>query len=171
MAHRFFQVAFFAFLSSGCATIFAGKGSKVLIDTDPQGARVLVNGLDRGQTPADVALRPQDEIHLELEGYSSHVLKIGQNATEIHPLILVSSAFGILGAGLGALGLSLFENEVGDFLVAGFALVPGVYFMVAGFGSMAVDMLFGNVQRVALNEISIQLKQDDKDKSEGGTGD
>ena len=172
MTRRFLQVALLAFLSSGCAAIFAGKGRSVQIDSSPQGARVLVNGFDRGETPVGVALYPQDEIHLELEGYSSHILKIGEDATQINPPFYVGPAFGAVGVGLmtlsepvGASDRSIGPGDAGARLGS-----LGFYFMSVGISATVIDLLFGNMHRVAFDEISIQLNRDDQGKPEGSTG-
>ena len=164
MAHRFFQVAFLAFLSSGCATLFAGEGRQVRINTVPQGARVLVNGFEKGQTPADVALYPQDEIHLELEGYSSHILKIGENATEINAPFLGELALSVLGGGL--LGLSLATGPYNSSRREAMA-VAGAVIILLEFNAMAVDVLSGDMHRVAFKKISIQLEKDKTRRTAG----
>lgn len=41
-------------LMTGCATIFSGTSENVTFSSEPSGARVYVDGIDRGQTPLTV---------------------------------------------------------------------------------------------------------------------
>jgi hypothetical protein len=69
---------------SGCATIVGGgRDQAVHIDSEPQGARVLVDGQTQGVTPTDVTLsrRQEHQVQLDMAGYQSCVtaLKPGCN--------------------------------------------------------------------------------------------
>lgn len=59
------------FFCSGCATMIHGKTQEVVIETEPAGALVDINGTQVGQTPLILTLpRKQDHVvHLSLEGY------------------------------------------------------------------------------------------------------
>ena len=60
-------------LLSGCATILTGTSDDVYINSNPEGADILIEGLKVGSTPAIITVtRPgfnEKEIVLELEGY------------------------------------------------------------------------------------------------------
>lgn len=43
---------------TGCATIFKGGLQNISFNSDPKGATVLVNGIDRGKTPLQLQLKP-----------------------------------------------------------------------------------------------------------------
>ncbi|MBS1493783.1 MAG: PEGA domain-containing protein [Bacteroidetes bacterium] len=42
---------------SGCATLFSGSNSEITLDSEPQGAKVLVNGVNEGSTPLKIKLK------------------------------------------------------------------------------------------------------------------
>ena len=50
------------FLFTSCATIFTGGKAMVRVDTkDVKGATVLVNGLEKGQTPISFKAKADDQ--------------------------------------------------------------------------------------------------------------
>lgn len=70
------NVSLFVFLCcliqfTGCATIISGKHQDVPMNSDPSGAIILVNGVERGTTPATIELRRKDdhEVTFEKAGY------------------------------------------------------------------------------------------------------
>ena len=60
-------------LTSGCATIVGSGPDMVPVDSDPPGARILVNGSQVGRTPATIMLDRQlsGTISIEKQGYES----------------------------------------------------------------------------------------------------
>ena len=44
-------------LINGCATILTGSTDIVYFDSDPEGARILIDGLKVGKTPATLTLK------------------------------------------------------------------------------------------------------------------
>jgi hypothetical protein len=62
----------FTFVLSSCATLFTGTKQTVQIDSEPPGAKVLVDGIDRGYTPIGVSLKKGSDgqmVTLKYEGY------------------------------------------------------------------------------------------------------
>ncbi|MGB4133123.1 MAG: PEGA domain-containing protein, partial [Tenuifilaceae bacterium] len=52
---------FIAILLSACATIFLGTKQKIRFDSEPRGARVIINGVDSGEsTPCKIKI-PRDQ--------------------------------------------------------------------------------------------------------------
>ena len=52
------SIVLFSFtLCSGCATIFSGSNEDISLDSEPQGAQVLVNGTSHGNTPLTLKLK------------------------------------------------------------------------------------------------------------------
>ena len=49
------------FLSS-CGTLINGSNQKILIQSDPFGARVIIDGQDYGKTPVDISLSRQKRL-------------------------------------------------------------------------------------------------------------
>ncbi len=56
---------------SGCATLFSGGKDELDLSSEPSGAKVLVNGQDRGKTPLTLSLKKGKEYQVEFvkEGY------------------------------------------------------------------------------------------------------
>ena len=67
-------------ISTSCATVFTGTKQKVAIDSNPQGAEIIINGQQMGVTPAtikvdrelDALLYGGKEIQFELAGYKNY---------------------------------------------------------------------------------------------------
>ena len=61
-------------LASACATIIHGSKQDVSFLSTPSNARVVVDGVARGNTPIVVSLSRKDAhvVHLELEGYQPY---------------------------------------------------------------------------------------------------
>ncbi len=69
-------VTAFAVLSlTGCATLFSGSKDTVSIDSTPQGATVLIDGIEMGRTPVSFPLkRPglgTKTVELRMNGYET----------------------------------------------------------------------------------------------------
>jgi len=65
-------------LTSSCATIFKGNSSKVDFNSDPQGAKIYVNGNYMGDTPIILKLESKRTYNIELrkEGYKTKTINI-----------------------------------------------------------------------------------------------
>ena len=85
----------------GCASIFTGTKSKVRVESNPPGARVQVDGLDKGQTPTSVSLKRGSSgqtVTLSKQGYKP---KSFEPDTEFNP-VSVLNLFSLLGWGIDA---------------------------------------------------------------------
>ncbi|MBS1513827.1 MAG: PEGA domain-containing protein [Bacteroidetes bacterium] len=75
-------VLFFLLLSfsvySGCATIFSGSSSEIDLSSEPQGAKVLVNGSNEGTTPLKLKLQKGKEYVIEFvkDGFKNKSLRM-----------------------------------------------------------------------------------------------
>jgi hypothetical protein len=67
-----------ATLSFGSATIFKGSNQTLTIDSSPQGAIVLIDGINKGVTPMTIALEKDEakNITIKKEGYTSRTMGI-----------------------------------------------------------------------------------------------
>lgn len=65
-------------LYSGCATIFSGSNSDITLSSEPQGAKVLVNGSNEGTTPTTLKLKKGKDYVIEFvkEGYQNKTLRM-----------------------------------------------------------------------------------------------
>jgi hypothetical protein len=62
------------FLISSCATLFTGSQQTVQINSLPSGAKIQVNGVDRGTTPTAIKLKKGNEgqvLTLKVDGYET----------------------------------------------------------------------------------------------------
>ena len=92
------------FLFTSCATIFTGGKALVRVDTkDVKGATVLVNGLEKGQTPMSFKAKADDMITLDKDGYQSKTVTVDSKFNTISILNL----FSFLGWGIDAITNSL----------------------------------------------------------------
>lgn len=78
---------------SSCATLFTGTSQKVYIDSDPPGADIYIDNMNKGQTPSVVKIQKNVDdvmnggraIRLEKEGYRSenYMMSSGFNGISI----------------------------------------------------------------------------------------
>jgi hypothetical protein len=64
----------FILLLSGCATLFTGTDDDIRFESDPAGAMVFINGLEKGTTPTTVSVKRSINdvnIALQLDGYET----------------------------------------------------------------------------------------------------
>jgi len=64
----------FCITLTSCATLFTGTKQTVLINSKPSGAKVQVDGIDRGSTPIAVKLKKGNDgqvVTLKAEGYET----------------------------------------------------------------------------------------------------
>ena len=73
-------VLFAVLLAPGCATLFSGTSDQVTINSEPEGARILIDGIDQGTTPATISVkRPgfdDTQVTLRLDGYRDRVFSL-----------------------------------------------------------------------------------------------
>ena len=77
----FFKVMiifFFVFYLTNCATIFKGTHEEISINSDPQRAKVFINGELYGETPLTVKLESKQTYTIEFrkEGFKTKTYKI-----------------------------------------------------------------------------------------------
>jgi hypothetical protein len=64
---------------TGCATLFSGSSEDVSLTSEPQGAKILVNGINEGKTPATLHFKKGKEYSIEFvkDGYESKSVRLG----------------------------------------------------------------------------------------------
>jgi hypothetical protein len=93
---------------TGCATVFHGTEQTVHVTSNPPGATVEVNGLERGVTPVDVSVKKGftgETIVLKKAGYET---KSFQPAVKFDPISLVN-IFAVIGFGVDAVTGAMME--------------------------------------------------------------
>jgi hypothetical protein len=94
------------FLISSCATLFTGSKQTVQISTLPSGAKVQVNGIDRGTTPTAIKLKKGNEgqvLTLKIDGYETKTFQPETGFNGVSILNLFNILFWGVDAATGAL--------------------------------------------------------------------
>lgn len=90
-------------LFSSCATIFTGAKRKVLFESDPSGAQVLVNGFEKGNTPVQIKVKAEDRINFKLDNFNERVVVMDSKFN----LVSILNGISIIGWGVDAISGSL----------------------------------------------------------------
>jgi len=81
------------FMTTSCATLFTGTKSKVLFTSVPPGAKIIVNGVEKGVTPTTLKLKRSlfdvTTVTLKLAGYSD---KVFEPETTFQPVTILNLA-------------------------------------------------------------------------------
>lgn len=110
ITNRFRIAAAFAaaVLLSGCATIFTGTRDAIAFNSTPDGATVLIDGIERARTPSTLRVKRTvgDRIvTLRLEGYADRTFVLGKEFNVVSVLNLTN----VLGWGVDAATGALFR--------------------------------------------------------------
>ena len=90
-------------LSSSCASIISTSKRKVLFETDPPGAKVFVNGMEKGITPVQLKVKAEDRIDFKLADYQEKIVVMDSKFN----LVAILNGFSIIGWGIDAITGSL----------------------------------------------------------------
>jgi hypothetical protein len=90
-------------LSSSCASIISTSKRKVLFETDPPGAKVFVNGMEKGITPVQLKVRAEDRIDFKLVDYQEKIVVMDSKFN----LVAILNGISIIGWGIDAISGSL----------------------------------------------------------------
>ena len=92
-----------AFLLSSCASIFTGSKRSVLFESNPSGAKIYVNGFEKGKTPSQIKVAADDKVDFKLEGFSERVVVMDSKFN----LVAILNGLSIIGWGVDAITGSL----------------------------------------------------------------
>ncbi len=90
-------------LFSSCASILTGSQRAVLFESNPSGAKVFVNGFEKGVTPAQIKVKADDRIDFRLGDFKERVVVMDSKFN----LVAIINGFSIIGWGVDALTGSL----------------------------------------------------------------
>ena len=90
-------------LTSSCASIISTSKRKVLFETDPPGAKVFVNGMEKGITPVQLKVKAEDRIDFKLGDYQEKIVVMDSKFN----LVSILNGFSIIGWGIDAITGSL----------------------------------------------------------------
>lgn len=100
---KFTILVLITILFTSCASILTGSKRTVLFETNPSGAKVYVNGFEKGVTPAQIKVRADDRIDFRLENYKERVVVMDSKFN----LVSILNGISIIGWGIDALTGSL----------------------------------------------------------------
>jgi len=86
--------------TSGCATLFSGSSDEITVNSEPAGAMVRVNGLDKGETPVTFSAdrdagwfgENRNEVTVLKDGYEKRSIKM---QTEWVPISILNIFNGV----------------------------------------------------------------------------
>lgn len=90
-------------LTTSCASIFTGAKRNVLFESDPSGAKVFVNGFEKGTTPVQIKVKADDRVDFRLDNYRERVVVMDSKFN----LVSILNGLSIIGWGVDALTGSL----------------------------------------------------------------
>ena len=93
----------FLLLLTSCANILTGSSRKVLLESNPSGAVVYVNGMERGITPTLIKLKADDRLDFRLRDYKDKVVVVDSRFN----LVAIINGVSLVGWGIDALTGSL----------------------------------------------------------------
>lgn len=92
---------------SSCATMFTGTKDTIRFNSDPQGARVLIDGYDVGKTPCEARVKRSlnsKEVIYKLKGYETKTFELSTSFNAVSllgtPLLLLYIVPGIVSFGI-----------------------------------------------------------------------
>ena len=100
---RLILLLFISLFMTSCASILTGSKRKVLFETEPTGAKVFVNGFEKGKTPVQLKVRAEDRIDFRLDDYTERVVVMDSKFNAVSIL----NGLSIIGWGIDALTGSL----------------------------------------------------------------
>ena len=93
----------FIILLSSCASILTGAKRPVLFESNPNGAKIFVNGIPRGDTPIKLQVQADDRIDFRLDNYDERVVVMDSDFN----LVAILNGVSLIGWGIDALTGSL----------------------------------------------------------------
>mgnify|MGYP001827227181 CR=1 FL=1 len=84
---------------SSCASIFTGSKRSVLFESNPSGAKVYVNGFEKGITPTQIKVRADDRIDFRLDDYKERVVVMDSKFN----LVAILNGLSIIGSVIEAI--------------------------------------------------------------------
>ncbi|MFB6230178.1 MAG: PEGA domain-containing protein [Salinibacter sp.] len=100
--YRFSKIACFisafaaSFLLVGCATLFSGTSDQIKFESEPSGAEVVIDGIERGTTPTTITVSRDindKRVTLQKEGYSDKVFRLQKEFATVAILNLGNPLF------------------------------------------------------------------------------
>lgn len=91
---------------SSCSTILSGTKQNIQINSEPSGAKIMINGIEKGKTPSTVRVKKSmdgESISLVKEGYETKTFQPEPSFNEISVLNLFNLIFWAIDFASGSL--------------------------------------------------------------------
>ena len=98
------------FLFSSCATIFTGTKDRIYFDSNPQGAKVVIDGIDVCRTPCNTKVKRSlgdKMVEFKLKDYETRIITLSQSFNIVSVLNLTD----VIGWGIDALTGSIMKYD------------------------------------------------------------
>jgi len=98
------------FFFSNCATIFTGTKDRIYFDSNPQGAKVVIDGIDVCTTPCNTRVSRSIEstmVEFKLKDYETRIITLSQSLNIVSILNLTN----IVGWGIDLLSGSIMKYD------------------------------------------------------------
>ncbi|MCD6163513.1 MAG: PEGA domain-containing protein [candidate division Zixibacteria bacterium] len=80
---KFVVLTLILLVLNGCGAIFLGSGQNISMNTDPEGATVIINGNNMGKTPIHLKLKTNDSyiVTFKKDGYEDKTYSIANRVS------------------------------------------------------------------------------------------
>lgn len=113
MTAKLFSVATLAAVClSSCATIFTGSKDDVTFNSTPEGAQVMVKGLEKCITPCTASLQRSlnsEQVEFKLNGYQSKTIGLDKKFNAVTLVNIIGG--GLIGFGIDAATGSMMKYD------------------------------------------------------------
>ena len=142
------------FLLQNCATIFRGTRQKIPITSNPQGAKIIVDGEEMGYAPLNLKLKRKKNhiMRIEKEGFNPLEIRIsrGTVASYAATSMVMNSFWGFVGSIGGLIALS-----GGRLYKTGTSALSGL--VIGWVGSTVIDYSSGANFRLSPKNLNVTL--------------
>ena len=113
MNAKLFSLAIIAGLSlTSCATIFTGSKDEISFSSKPEGAKVMLKGLEKCTTPCTTAVQRSlgnEQVELKLDGYQTKTFALEKKFNAVTVINIIGG--GIIGFGIDAATGSMMKYD------------------------------------------------------------
>lgn len=108
----FSAVIIAGFTLTSCATIFTGSKDEISFMSQPEGAKVMLKGLEKCVTPCTTAVQrslSNEQVELKLDGYQTKIFALEKKFNAVSLINIIGG--GLIGFGVDAATGSLMKYD------------------------------------------------------------
>lgn len=105
-----FLLAIIVLFNTGCATLISGTHERIYFNTQPEGAKVVINGVTEGTTPANIKVKKKVSttfVTFKKEGYKDEKIILEKKLD----LIYYFNIIGIVGFAIDPLSGAMYKYD------------------------------------------------------------